>query len=43
MTRIFAILLGLLTLAACESGGLYANSSDSAYGSYDSGKDSSGY
>lgn len=33
MTRIFAILLSVLALAGCESGGLYASTSDSSYGS----------
>ena len=31
MTRITAILLSLLALSGCESGGLYASTSDSAY------------
>ncbi len=33
MTRSIALILAVLTLAACESGGLYGNASDSSYGS----------
>jgi len=33
MTRTFAILLSILALSACESGGLYASTSDSGYAS----------
>jgi hypothetical protein len=40
MTRIFAILVGLLTLAACEAGGPYAGTSDSTYGSNSGGSGS---
>lgn len=35
MKRSIILLLSILSLAACESGGLYANGSDS--GSYSSG------
>ncbi len=31
MTRAIAILLSVLALAGCESGGLYASTSDAAY------------
>ncbi len=31
MTRIFAILFGLMALTACESGGLYASTSGDNY------------
>lgn len=31
MTRIFAILFGLLTLAACDTGGSYLGTSSNTY------------
>lgn len=31
MTRTIAILLSILALSACESGGLYASTSDNSY------------
>lgn len=33
MTRSILFLLAALSLAGCESGGLYGNASDSSYGS----------
>ncbi len=33
MTRVIAITLSMLALAGCESGGLYASSSDNSYAS----------
>ncbi len=33
MKRTIAILLSILALSACESGGLYASTSDSSYAS----------
>ena len=33
MTRVLAILLSMLALAGCESGGLYASTSDGSYAS----------
>lgn len=31
MTRIFVLLIGLMALTACESGGLYASTSGDVY------------
>ena len=33
MTRFLALLIGVLTLAACETSGAYSGASGSAYGS----------
>ena len=33
MKRSIALILAVLTLAACDGGGLYGNSSESSYGS----------